>query len=97
MASRSKAKKTLPSPTMLQRIAPRNSVRRVAVVFVVLLGGLLRLVMISGGWAGWQTITEGTARVAAACIGATGIDAALGGKVIHLSTRSLSVDPRVRA
>lgn len=93
MVSGSKTKKVPAPPTWLQRALPRNSVQRVALVFVVLLGALLRLVMVSGDWAGWQTITEGTARAAAAVIGATGIDATLGGKVIHLSTRSLSIDP----
>jgi exosortase/archaeosortase family protein len=81
----------------LRSVVPRNSVRRVAVVFVLILGVLLPLALFSGGWAGWGPITRTVAGWAGACMRAVGIKATVEGNVILLPSRSLSVDPQCTA
>lgn len=79
------------------RLLPRNSVRRVAVTFVLILAVLLPLALFSGGWSGWDPVTRTVAATAGACARFLGIDATVDGSVIRLPSRSLSVDPQCTA
>ena len=81
----------------LNTVAPRNSVRRVALVFVLLLAVMLPFVILSGEWSGWQVITSATASVGGDVSRLVGLDATVDGNVIHLPSRSLAVDPACTA
>ena len=72
---------------------PRNSVRRVVLVFVLILAVVLPITMLSTGWQGWGPITGATAAVGGACARILGIEATVEGNLIRLPSRSLSIDP----
>jgi exosortase/archaeosortase family protein len=77
----------------LGAVLPRNSVRRVAVIFVLLLAVLLPFTMFSDGWQGWELLTGATAAVSGACARAVGLQATVVGSMIMLPSRSLQIDP----
>ncbi len=74
-----------------------GSARRVVAVFLVLLAILLPLPMLDASGRGWGVLMRATAAAAAACANALGLDARVVGNVIHLSSRSLSIDPQCTA
>jgi exosortase/archaeosortase family protein len=76
----------------LRTLLPRNSVRRVAVTFVLLLAVLLPLTMFSGAWRGWSVLTGATAAVSGAAARGIGLNATVSGSVISLPSRSLVID-----
>jgi exosortase/archaeosortase family protein len=79
-------------PGRIERVLPHNSVRRVAVVFVILLAVFLPLTTLNGAWSGWQAITGETAFFGGTCARSLGINATVVGSVIHLPSRSLLID-----
>lgn len=81
----------------LRSALSRNSVRGVAVVFVLLLAVLLPLELFSGGWSGWGPITRTVAATAGALSRIVGIDATVDGNIIRLQSRNLAVDPECTA
>ncbi len=77
----------------LGAMLPRNSVRRVAVSFVLILAVLLPFTMFSDGWQGWELLTGPTAAVSGAGARAVGLQATVVGSMIMLPSRSLRIDP----
>ena len=96
MASRP-TRRTPNLQTRARTLLPRNSVQRVAVVFVLLLVVMLPLSMFSADWSGWNTITGTTAAMAARSARAVGIDAQVSGSFILLPSRTLAIDPECSA
>ena len=89
--------KESPVANFVRDFAPRNSVRRVAIIFVVVLGVLLTISLLSGRWSGWVPITNGIAAVAGGTARALGIPATVEGNLIRTPTRTLAVDPQCTA
>lgn len=75
------------------RLLPKKSVRRVAAMFLFWLLVLLAPVLVAGGWSGWAPITTWMASTTGAIAALLGVQAQVEGNLIHLGTRSLSVDP----
>lgn len=99
MANRNKAK-TAPAQqkeSLVQRLLPARSVRRVVVVFLLLLTVPLSAIPFTGGWTGWIWITSTTARIAGAGARAVGVGATVEGNLILLPSRTLVVDPQCTA
>jgi exosortase/archaeosortase family protein len=97
VSSRRPAKRKHPISARLSEALPKNSVRRVAVIFVILLALLLPFTMFNDGWPGWDVLTGATATVGAAGARVLGLHAAVEGNVIHLPSRSLRIDPQCTA
>ena len=97
MAKRREVIKRRGIPERLQAALPRNSMRRVAITFVLILGVLLSISLLSGGWSGWGPITAVVAAAAGACARMVGVHAVVNGNLILLPSRSLSVDPQCTA
>jgi len=76
---------------------PKNSIRRVAVVFVLILAVLLPISMFSAGWSGWAPVTGAIAAIAGACARFVGLPAVVSGSNIVMPTRTLAVDPQCTA
>jgi exosortase/archaeosortase family protein len=96
-ARRSTKKQSTGIAEKLQTALPRNSMRRVAVGFVLILAVLLPLSLFSAGWSGWGPITGAIATTAGASARMVGIPATVDGNVIHTPTRDLQVDPQCTA
>ena len=71
---------------------PPNSIRRVAVVFVLLFLLLLQLITATLAWGGWAVIQSFTAESGAILAKTLGVDAEVSGSLILLPSRTLSVD-----
>jgi exosortase/archaeosortase family protein len=97
MASHRGTRKRPGALQWLQGALPRNSVRRVAVVFVVLLAVSLAVLTLARGWSGWRAITGVTASVGGSSARFFGVNATVTGNLIQLPSRSLSVDPACTA
>jgi exosortase/archaeosortase family protein len=93
LAVRSSKGKRRSLSALLGAVLPRNSIRRVAVVFVLILAVLLPFTMFSDGWRGWDTLTRATATVSGAGARAVGLQATVVGSMITLPSRSLRIDP----
>lgn len=79
------------------RWAPRNSVVRIAAVFLAVLALLLPLSMFSAAWTGWAPVTAAIAGTAGALARAVGIHAQVTRNLILLPARTLEVDPECTA
>jgi len=99
MAKRSAHKKqqTRQAGRVLERLLPRNSVHRVAAVFVLLLAVLLPLALFSAGWSGWGPITGAIAATAGAASRLVGLPVVVQGNLMQLPSRTLAVDPQCTA
>ncbi len=94
---RSSKDKQRPLSQRLGTVLPRNSIRRVAVIFVLILVVVLPITMFSDGWQGWDVLTGATATVSGAGARAVGLQATVVGSMIMLPSRSLRIDPQCTA
>jgi exosortase/archaeosortase family protein len=97
MSSNHRKRKKPGAMQWLESALPRNSVRRVAVVFVLLLGASLAFLTLAHDWSGWQTVTGVTASAGGNSARFFGVNATVSGNLILLPSRSLSVDRQCTA
>ena len=81
----------------LTAVLPKNSLRRVVVLFVILFAALLQLVTSTLNWPVWTAFTSFTADVATKVAQAIGVNAHVTGNLILLPSRTLSVDTQCTA